>query len=125
MTPEFWKGKRVLLTGHTGFKGAWLSLWLQQCGAHVTGIALRPESQPNLFEEAAVALRLESKIGDIRDRAFVEREVSAAAPDIVLHMAAQALVRRSYRDPVTTYETNVLGTVHILDAVRRFESARA
>jgi CDP-glucose 4,6-dehydratase len=125
MTPEFWKGKRVLLTGHTGFKGSWLSLWLHQCGANITGIALDPQTSPNLFEEASVSSSLQSKIGDIRDLAFVEREVSTAAPEIVLHMAAQAIVRRGYRDPVATYGTNVLGTVHVLDAIRRLTAARA
>jgi len=125
MKPEFWNGKRVLLTGHTGFKGAWLSLWLRQLGATVTGLSLAPADQPNLFEQAAVAAGLRSEIGDVRDLAFVERVVSAAEPEIVLHLAAQALVRRSYRDPIGTYATNVLGTAHLLDAVRRLAPARA
>ena len=124
MTPGFWKGKRVLLTGHTGFKGAWLALWLQQWGAEVTGLALAPETSPNLFEAANVASGVRSQIGDVRDLGFVERVVGAAEPEIVLHLAAQALVRRSYADPIGTYATNVLGTVHVLDAVRRLSRAR-
>ena len=125
MRPEFWRNKRVLLTGHTGFKGSWLSLWLQHWGAQVTGLSLAPTSQPNLFEAAEVASGLRSEIGDVRDLAFVERVVTTAQPEIVLHLAAQALVRRSYRDPLTTYTTNVLGTVHVLDAVRRLGRAQA
>jgi len=125
MTPEFWKDRRVLLTGHTGFKGAWLTLWLQRCGARVTGLALAPEAAPNLFEAASIATGVRSEIGDVRDLAVVERVVSEAEPEIVLHLAAQALVRRGYRDPIATYATNVLGTAHVLDAVRRLSPARA
>ncbi|MGY8679167.1 CDP-glucose 4,6-dehydratase [Bradyrhizobium sp. UFLA05-153] len=125
MTSEFWNGKRVLLTGHTGFKGAWLSLFLEKLGARVTGLALAPDQNPSLFEIAGVDRGLRSIIGDIRDLPTVERAVIAAEPDIVIHMAAQALVRRGYREPVETYATNVLGTVHVLDAVRRLSKARA
>lgn len=125
MTSEFWNGKRVLLTGHTGFKGAWLSLYLEKLGAKVTGLALAPDQNPSLFEVAGVDRGIRSIIGDIRDLATVERAVTAAEPDVVIHMAAQALVRRGYREPVETYATNVLGTVHVLDAVRRVSKARA
>lgn len=125
MTSEFWNGKRVLLTGHTGFKGAWLSLYLEKLGAKVTGLALAPDQHPCLFEIAGVDRGLRSIIGDIRDLPAVERAVTAAEPDIVIHMAAQALVRRGYREPVETYATNVLGTVHVLDAIRRLSKARS
>lgn len=125
MDPAFWRGKRVLVTGHTGFKGAWLSLWLQVLGTDVSGLALAPEGEPNLFRVARVGEDMESMICDIRDLAAVERAVVAAAPQIVLHLAAQSLVRRSYRQPVETYATNVLGTVNVLDSVRRLTEARA
>jgi CDP-glucose 4,6-dehydratase len=125
MASGFWSGKRVLVTGHSGFKGAWLSLYLDLLGAKVTGLALAPDQTPNLFDVADVGSRMISVIGDIRDLATVERVVNEAQPDIVVHMAAQALVRRGYREPVETYATNVLGTVHVLDAVRRLSKARA
>lgn len=125
MSASFWAGKRVLLTGHTGFKGTWLSLYLQMLGSEVIGLSLAPEGEPNLFTVTGAGNRMNSVIGDIRDLAIVERTVKAATPDIVIHMAAQALVRRSYREPVETYATNVLGTVHVLDAVRRLTKARA
>jgi CDP-glucose 4,6-dehydratase len=125
MTPAFWSAKRVLLTGHTGFKGSWASLWLTSAGARVTGFSLPPETSPSLYEVAGVGDGLQSITGDLRDLAAVEAAVKSAKPDIVLHMAAQALVRRGYRDPVGTYATNVQGTVHLLDAVRRLSAARA
>lgn len=125
MTGGFWTNKRVLLTGHTGFKGAWLSLYLESLGADVTGLALAPEQDPNLFKAAAIESGMRSIIGDIRDLPTVERVVADAQPEIVIHMAAQALVRRGYREPVETYATNVLGTVHVLDAVRRLSKTRA
>jgi len=121
----FWHGKRVLVTGHTGFKGAWLSLWLERLGARVTGLALPPATEPSLFALCEIGRRLESVSCDIRDRAAVARLVSAAAPDIVFHLAAQALVRLSYREPVATWETNVMGTLHLLEAVRATPSVRA
>jgi len=122
---SFWKGKRVFLTGHTGFKGGWLSLWLQQLGVELTGYALQPPTQPNLFEKARVCVGMTSIIGDIRDSAKLMVAMRDAAPEVVIHMAAQPLVRRSYIDPVETYSTNVMGTVHLLEAVRQCPSARA
>lgn len=123
--PAFWAGKRVFLTGHTGFKGSWMSLWLQQMGAQVTGFALAPPTSPALFEVAGVAAGMTSIIGDIRDREALETALVAADPEIVIHMAAQPLVRASYDDPVGTYATNVMGTVHLLEAVRKAASVRA
>jgi CDP-glucose 4,6-dehydratase len=125
VNPSFWRGKRVFLTGHTGFKGGWLSLWLQQLGAELTGYALQPPTQPNLFEKARVGAGMTSIIGDIRDGAKLIAAMCEAAPDIVIHMAAQPLVRRSYIDPLETYSTNVMGTVHLLEAVRQCASVRA
>jgi CDP-glucose 4,6-dehydratase len=115
---SFWAGKRVLLTGHTGFKGSWLSLWLQSLGAELHGLALEPPTSPSLFEVAAVADGMHSHIGDIRDLDTVRRVFAQAQPEIVLHMAAQPLVRLSYAEPVETYATNVMGTVHVLEAAR-------
>lgn len=125
MNPAFWQGKRIFLTGHTGFKGSWLSLWLQQLGARVTGYALPAPTQPSLFELARVAQGMASVIGDIRDGSTLAAAMRDAAPEIVIHMAAQPLVRRSYVDPVETYSTNVMGTVHLLEAVRQCSSVRA
>lgn len=130
MTPSagpdaaFWRGKRVLLTGHTGFKGAWLALWLQRLGAQVTGLALAPATQPSLFELAGITQGLDHHVADLRDAAAVARVVQAARPEIVLHLAAQALVRESYREPVSTWASNVMGTVHVLDALRRHPGTR-
>ena len=123
--PGFWEKRRVFLTGHTGFKGSWLTLWLGAMGATVKGLALPPDTQPSLFAAARVTDGIDSEFGDIRDAATVTRAMRAFAPDIVIHMAAQPLVRRSYRDPVGTYATNVMGTVHILEAVRACPSVRA
>lgn len=121
---EFWAGKRVLLTGHTGFKGAWCALWLRQLGADVHGLALEPEGDPNLWTLIGRPID-QGAIGDIRDSAVVQAAFMAAEPEIVIHMAAQALVRRSYQDPAATYETNVMGVVHVLDAARASASVRA
>jgi CDP-glucose 4,6-dehydratase len=125
MNANFWQGKRVFLTGHTGFKGSWLSLWLQQLGAEVTGYALKPPTQPSLFEEGRLAEGMTSLEGDIRDFAALQQVIRAAQPEIILHMAAQPLVRESYRNPVDTYATNVMGTVHLLEAVRHTPGIRA
>lgn len=121
----FWHGKKVFLTGHTGFKGSWLTLWLQALGARVTGFALAPDTTPNLFTLGRVEDGIESIIGDIRDRALLAEAMKAASPDIVIHMAAQPLVRESYVTPVETYETNVMGTVHVLDAIRQAPGVRS
>ena len=118
ITPAFWKGKRVLLTGHTGFKGSWMSLWLQSMGALVRGIALAPPTAPALFDVARVAEGMEHEIADIRDLAAVLPLVRDFAPEIVIHMAAQPLVRLSYKEPVETFATNVMGTVNVLEAAR-------
>jgi CDP-glucose 4,6-dehydratase len=125
MNVSFWRGKQVFLTGHTGFKGSWLTLWLQVLGAKVTGYALAPETAPNLFSIAQVGDGIESIMGDIRNRDKLPNAIHAASPDIVIHMAAQPLVRESYIHPVETYETNVLGTVYLLDAIRHVPGVRA
>lgn len=125
LRPDFWKGKRVFVTGHTGFKGAWLCLWLTHLGARVSGYALAPPSDPSLFEMGRVEELIEHRHGDVRDLPALEAAMSAAQPEIVIHMAAQSLVRYSYDHPVETFSTNVLGTVHTLDAVRRTPSVRA
>jgi len=118
-SPDFWRGKRVLVTGHTGFKGAWLCLWLEGLGAEVTGFAGTPPSAPALFDLLRCEQGVRSIHGDVRDLAAVEAAVREAQPEIVIHMAAEAVVRRSLRDPLTTYAVNVLGTANLLDAVRR------
>lgn len=125
LNPYFWKAKRVLLTGHTGFKGSWLSLWLQSMGAQITGYALPPPTNPNLFEIAEVAQGMTSVIGDIRDRAHLEEIFVKYQPEIVFHMAAQPLVRYSYQNPVETYSVNVMGTVNLLEAVRNTPSVKS
>ncbi|MDT8375594.1 MAG: CDP-glucose 4,6-dehydratase [Mariprofundaceae bacterium] len=125
MNPLFWKGRRVFITGHTGFKGSWLCLWLKQLGAEVTGYALDPATTPSLFEVADVAGGMNSVIGDIREREGLARAMSEARPEVVIHMAAQALVRYSYQHPVETYEVNVMGTVNLLEAVRSCDSVRS
>ena len=116
--PDFWCDRHVLLTGHTGFKGAWLALWLQSLGAHVTGFSADVPTRPSLHELARVGEGMESIAGDIRDREAIAAAVVASAPQVVIHMAAQSLVRRSFTEPRETYETNVMGTVNLLDAVR-------
>lgn len=121
----FWQGKRVLLTGHTGFKGSWLSLWLQGMGAQVRGLALPPPTVPALFEVARVAEGMDHQVADIRDFAVVQSLVREFEPEIVLHLAAQPLVRLSYQQPVETYATNVMGTVHLLEAARHVGSVKA
>ena len=123
--PHFWRNRRVLLTGHTGFKGAWAALWLHEMGARVTGLSLAPETKPNLFESANVGAQVDSQILDIRDAASIRAIVKRAEPEIILHMAAQALVRRSYREPADTFATNVMGTINVLDAARELTNLKA
>lgn len=122
---KFWKGKKVFLSGHTGFKGSWLSIWLQFMGAELRGFSLEPQTSPALFSEANVAEKMESIIGDIRDKDLILESMRKFNPDIVIHMAAQPLVRASYRDPVETYSTNIMGTVHLLEAARFCSNLRA
>jgi CDP-glucose 4,6-dehydratase len=123
--PGFWCGRRVLVTGHSGFKGGWLTLWLRQLGAEVVGLSLPPNTTPSLFEAARIAGACESHIGDIRDEATVRRVVRDAAPEIVFHLAAQPLVRASFRAPLETFAANVMGAAHVLDALRDLPSLRA
>ncbi len=123
--PAFWHGKRVLLTGHTGFKGSWLSLWLQSMCAEVRGISLDPPTTPALFNVAQVAQGMDHQVADIRDLEAIKFLVSSFKPEIVIHMAAQPLVRLSYQQPIETYATNVMGTLHLLEAARNAGSVRA
>ncbi len=125
LRPELWRGKRVLVTGHTGFKGSWLSLWLQQLGADVSGFALDPPSTPSLFDLAQVAEGMTSTRGDVRDLDRLQKVFNEHRPQVVFHLAAQSLVRPSYENPVDTYATNVMGTVHVLEASRRTEGVEA
>lgn len=122
---DFWNGKRVFLTGHTGFKGAWMSLLLGAMGAKVFGYSLAPEQADGIFLSAGIANDVHHHIADIRELGVLKRAMTEAAPDIILHMAAQALVRKSYADPVETYSTNVMGTVNVLEAARTVASIRA
>lgn len=121
----FWRDKRVLITGHTGFKGSWLSLWLQSLGAELRGVALAPPTNPALFDVARVAEYMDHQIADIRDYSNLQTLMSDFKPEIVFHMAAQPLVRYSYQHPIETFATNVMGTVHVLEAVRHAGSVRA
>lgn len=126
LTPEFWKGRRVFLTGHTGFKGSWLALWLAGMGARVTGYALNPPTEPSLFDQADVAGVLEADIrGDIRDKAALNTAMATADPEVLIHMAAQPLVSDGYTDPIGTYETNVIGTGNVLLAAFAAPNARS
>lgn len=124
-TPSFWYGKRVLLTGHTGFKGSWLSLWLQAMGSELRGISLAPPTTPALFNVAEIAEGMDHQIADIRDFDKVNKLFAEFKPEIVIHMAAQPLVRLSYQHPIETYATNVMGTVHVLEAARHAGSVKA
>ena len=123
--PSFWKDKRVFVTGHTGFKGSWLCLWLQHMGAELAGFALDPPTTPSMFEEAKVAQNMMSTIGDIRDREHIAEAMAAFDPQIVLHMAAQPLVRLSYKEPIETFATNVMGTAHVIEAARAAGGVKA
>lgn len=122
---DFWQGKRVLLTGHTGFKGAWLSLWLERLGARVFGYSLPPANTPSLYEAGALSARTQGWESDVRDLESVKRAFGEARPEVVFHLAAQSLVRPSYDDPVSTFSTNVMGTVNVLEAARGCDALRA
>jgi CDP-glucose 4,6-dehydratase len=125
MNAEFWKGRKVLVTGHTGFKGSWLALWLRDLGADVAGIALEPPSEPSLFEIARIADGIDDHRMDVRNFADVNRAVQQCQPSVVFHLAAQALVRQGYETPLETYDTNVMGTANVLEAIRQCPSVRA
>lgn len=125
MKSNFWKGKKVLITGHTGFKGSWLSLWLQSLGSEVVGISLNPPTTPNLYEQAQVADGMISLRQDIRDVVQIKSIFTEYLPEIIFHLAAQPLVRYSYEEPVETYATNVMGTLHVLEAIRASKTVRA
>src|SRR2546430_5089898 len=122
---SFYRGKKVLVTGHTGFKGGWLTAWLKILGAHVIGFALPPGTRPNLFDAATIDRDMVSLFGDVRNFEELSGTFAERSPEIVIHSAAQPLVRRSYREPVETYATNVMGTVHVLEAARHTASVRA
>jgi CDP-glucose 4,6-dehydratase len=124
MYSTFWKDKKILITGHTGFKGAWLSLWLQNKGSHIIGYALSPPTRPSFFETGQISKGMTSIKGDVRDLRHLNTVIAKNQPEIVIHMAAQSLVRYSYRNPVETYSTNVMGTVNILEAVRQANSVK-
>ena len=124
MNGAFWSGKKVLVTGHTGFKGSWLSLWLQKMGAEVTGFSIGKPTNPCLFDAAGVGEGMTCVTGDVRNAGSLQECVLRSTPEIVIHMAAQSLVRPSYADPIETYSTNVMGTVNILEAARHCESIR-
>ncbi|WP_248802273.1 CDP-glucose 4,6-dehydratase [Pseudomonas sp. MWU13-2100] len=125
LSPAFWSGKRVLLTGHTGFKGSWLALWLESLGAQVSGFALDPSTEPSLFELARVGEGLNDQRGDLRDLGALLELIAETEPEIVLHLAAQPLVREAYRDPLGTYSSNVMGTLNLLEAIRQVGGVRA
>ena len=122
---EFWKDKRVFVTGHTGFKGSWMCLWLESMGADIAGFSLNPLDSPNLFSEAKVGENIKNTFADIRDQKALVDAISTFNPEIVIHMAAQPIVRRSYENPIETYSTNVMGTVNLLDAIRHLPGVRA
>jgi len=121
----FWKGRRVFITGHTGFKGSWLSFWLAELGADVKGFSLVPDVSPNLYDTLSLGNRIESVFGDIRNLDHLKRELAEFKPEVVFHMAAQAIVRTSYDDPIETFETNVIGTVNLLESVKFVKSIKA
>ena len=123
-TTNFWRGKKVLVTGHTGFKGGWLSIWLQRMGANLCGISLKPLSTPNLFELANVAMGMDSYFLDIRESVKLEKIVRHFQPELIFHLAAQPVVRASYADPLETYSTNIMGTAHLLNALRNLSCTK-
>ncbi len=123
--PGFWHGKKVLVTGHTGFKGAWLTIWLHDMGAQVTGYALSPPTDPSLYQIAAVDDLVNAIQGDVRDAQHLQAAIDETQPEIIFHLAAQSLVRESYAEPIQTYETNIMGTLHLLEAARHCASVKA
>ena len=125
VNPGFWAGKRVLLTGHTGFKGGWAAIWLSRMGAHVTGLALAPDQTPSLFEQASVATRVDSRLADLRNPGEIVGALAGRSFDLVLHMAAQPIVRSSIKDPIGTFQTNVMGTANLLQALRGHATLQA
>jgi CDP-glucose 4,6-dehydratase len=125
MNNHFWRGKKVFITGHTGFKGSWLSLWLQMSGAEVYGYSLPPSTDPNLFELFGINKKINSQFGDIRNFNSLKESIVQSSPDILFHMAAQAIVNDSYLNPVETYDTNVMGTVNVLEAIRHSKTLKA
>ena len=125
LNKEFWYDKKVFISGHTGFKGSWLSLWLHQLGAKVYGYSLEPPTRPNLYEALALDANIEGVIGDIRTYDFLNQSISDVNPEILIHMAAQPLVRDSYLDPRYTYETNIMGTVNILDIAKKNKTIKS
>lgn len=125
LSTDFWRERRVLVTGHTGFKGSWLSIWLQKLGAEVAGYSLEPATEPNLFSLANLNSSMHSSFGDVRSLDRLRQLMSEFQPEVVIHMAAQSLVRPSYKDPVETFSTNVLGTVNVLEAARLCDTVRA
>lgn len=122
---QFWIGKKIFITGHTGFKGSWLSFWLNEMGALVKGYALKPATNPNLYDILSLETNMDSVFGDIRDPGHLQKEILEFKPDIVFHMAAQAIVRESYDEPVDTFQTNVIGTANVLEAIRSVQSVKA
>src|SRR3546814_19660607 len=120
LSPEFWRGKRVLVTGHTGFKGSWLALWLQSMGARVSGFSLDPATEPNLFELARVGEGIDDRRGDLRDLGALLEVLADVQPQIVLHLAAQPLVREGYRDPLGTYSSNEIGSASCRERVCKY-----
>ena len=122
---DFYRGKKVLVTGHTGFKGTWLCKMLVMAGAEVTGYSLNPPTSPSLFALSHMEEQMHSMIGDVRDLAHLKQVMEQTQPEIVLHLAAQPIVRDSYKDPVYTYETNVMGTVNILECIRQTNRVRS
>ena len=125
MNRKFWSGKNIFITGHTGFKGSWTSLWLQNLGANVTGFSFENKSKSDFYNSAKVHLGMNSIVGDIRDYEFLKKSIKLTNPDIVIHMAAQALVRKSYKDPLETYSTNVMGTVNLLQACKELDTIKS
>jgi CDP-glucose 4,6-dehydratase len=125
MDSSFWKGRKVFITGHTGFKGSWLSLWLHSLGSEVTGYALKPPTEPSLFDLCRINELVNSTIADVRDYDSLSKAINVADPEIVIHMAAQSLVRDSYKNPVETYAINVMGTVNLFEVVRNCKTVKA